>query len=98
MIMEYLSVEEYSKGYGLIPNVAIELFKTSFVVFNLIYVAIKKDKEEDATEDWYWRFNFGFPIVFLAISIVLFGLCSRKDSFSHIMEKYKKNQNDVMLR
>jgi MFS family permease len=91
MIMEYLSVEEFSKGYGLIPNLAIEFFKTGFVVLNLIYMFIKKD--DDNESDWYWKFNFGIPAMFLIFSILLFGLFSRKDSFSHIMER-EKNAKD----
>ena len=89
MLTEYLSIEEFSKGYGLIPNLAIEIFKVAFVVFNIIYMFIKEDDSVDKTPDWYWRFNFGLPIIFLMISTVLFGLFSRKDSFYHIMTRKK---------
>ena len=85
MLLEYLSVEEFEKGYGLIPNFAIELFKLAYIGFNFVYMLIKNDSEED-TRDWYWQFNFGFPIPFLTLSLVLFMLCSKTDSLSHIFE------------
>ena len=86
MLIEYLSIEEFGKGYGLIPNLGIELFKFALLGFNIIYMVIKDDSENDSP-DWYWRFNFGFPMVFLGLSFVLFGLCNRRDSFHHILEE-----------
>ena len=53
MLLEYLTVEEFEKGYGLIPNFAIELFKFAYIGFNFVYMLIKNDSDEDS-RDWYW--------------------------------------------
>ena len=95
MIMEYLSIEEFSRGYGLIPNLAIELFKTGFIILNFIYMLIEKDSTEDKTEDWYWMFNFFLPAPFMGFSIIFFGLFSRSDSFHNIMKK--KGRKDAVI-
>ena len=85
MLMEYLSIEEFEKGYGLIPNFAIEFFKLSYIGFNFVYMLIKNDSIDD-TKDWYWIFNFALPAPFMFLSLVLFLMCAKKDSFSHIFE------------
>ena len=89
MLIEYLSIEEFGKGYGLIPTLGIELFKFALLGFYMIYMVIKDDSEDDSP-DWYWRFNYGFPIIFLSLSTILFGLSSKRDSFHHIMEEKNK--------
>ena len=87
MFKEYLPYEEYVRGYGGYPNLAIELFKTVFLMFNIAYLSIKTTKEEDSTPDWYWKFNYLLPLPFMFTSLVLFICCSRKNSFHHLIRE-----------
>ena len=37
MLMEYLPFEEFIRGYGALPNMAVEIFKTIFIAWNFIF-------------------------------------------------------------
>ena len=85
MLMEYLPFEEFIRGYGAIPNLAVEVFKTLFLVLNFVHTATKD--ANDTSPGNFWMVNYGFPAPFLIISTILFGIWSRHDSFQNLVKQ-----------